>query len=145
MYICKATGSWAQSVPAPVPSCGVGQQKPGLLPSQSDVIRETYCLQITLESTQSCYILKCGQNNTAVAKHKPNSYSVQQNAVLPCYCLICEIELMVVKSACQFRLLWLLSPLIRFSCCSAKACHFCLFFLQPSSKGEQASDTCVRA
>lgn len=36
----------------------------------------------------------------------------------------------------QFRLVWLLSPLISvFSCCSARACHFCLFFLQPSSKG----------
>lgn len=46
----------------------------------------------------------------------------------------------------QLLLAWPLSPLTSaFSCCSARACHFCLFFLQPSSRGKQSSDTRVRA
>lgn len=41
---------------------GVAKTTPaGLFPSQSDVIKETYCLQVISASTWSCYILKRGK------------------------------------------------------------------------------------
>lgn len=50
------------------------------------------------------------------------------------------------RAAPQLLPAWPPSPLTSVvSCCSARACHFCLFFLQPSSRGKQSSDTRVRA
>lgn len=149
MYICKATGSQHSQCLHQYLLVGWGSKNHpcrSLLPSQSDVIKETYCLQITLASTGSCSILKRVKNNTAVAKTEAKFIQCLAKCSTPLLlCLLRELDLVEVESTSQFRLPWLLSPLIRFSCCSAKACHFCLFFLQPSSKGEQASDTCVRA
>lgn len=94
----------------------------------------------------SCYTVK----NCAKIKIQqwqsiqPNLYSIQQNQA---YCRRHHLSTSALhEQVSQFRLVWLLSPLISvFSCCSARACHFCLFFLQPSSKGKQSSDTWVKA